>query len=121
MSSKIDVKLTAKTLQLLEEFSTKEVRNKLIDEAVQHYIALKQKEKLLGQLKLGGINKHQSAQLVELITLRQIMTAVLGELLECGFTLPSCLDSISSFLSTQGFSYASKLVKNAAIEVEQTD
>lgn len=74
-------------------------------------------------LESSGLREgvRQSAQVLELIALQKIIAAVLEELVECGFSLPDCLHSVSSYLHKQGLRAASKLVENAAIELEEAD
>lgn len=55
MHHRINIALPEKTLQLLDRFASKGDRSSFIDEAIQYYVAQKQKEKLRQQLKESAI------------------------------------------------------------------
>lgn len=55
--SRINITLSAKTLQQLDEFAPKGERSRFIDAAIQAHISQIQKERLRQQLKEGAIRR----------------------------------------------------------------
>jgi CopG family transcriptional regulator/antitoxin EndoAI len=59
MYRRINVTLPGETLTLLDQFAPKGDRSRFIQEAIQHYIAQIQQEKLRQQLKEGAIRRRE--------------------------------------------------------------
>lgn len=55
MYRRLNITLPDKTLKMLDKFVPKGDRSSFIDEAIQHYIAQVQKQRLIEQLKEGAI------------------------------------------------------------------
>jgi CopG family transcriptional regulator / antitoxin EndoAI len=57
MHHRINLTIPSETLELLDKFAPKGERSRFIHEAIQHYIAQIEKQKLTEQLIEGAINR----------------------------------------------------------------